>query len=212
MSDDREEPKVHATQLAAALGSLKNIGGKDYVEVLSEFEGPRQVKLRIRTYDLETWTHQFLPIVLKEEIRVGSRPEDEQWTLHICRQYMYDEASKKLKFFWNFIVSSPDIKGAVTDLCRLIDMFVARMDDIELPSPPARRSALRRARPQAKRGAPAVDEENLFANDQSSGVVVKDGQVISMPLPGGATRNAPEGGLFEKGKSPKGAHTIGGSR
>ncbi len=211
MSDDHEElVEVHAAQMAAALESLKTAGGKDYVEVLSKFEGPRQIKLRLRTYDLETWTHQFLPVVFKEEIRAGSRPEDEQWTLHICRQYMYDEASKKLKFFWNFIVSSPDIKGAVADLCRLIDMFVARMEDMELP-PPVQRPAPRRARPQAKAGAPAINEENLFADDPSSNIVVEDGQVVSMPLPGGANRNKPEGGLFEKGRSPKGAHTIGGS-
>ena len=203
---------VHADQLAMALESLKTVGGKDYVEVLSRFEGPTQIKLRLRAYDLEAWTHQFLPVVFKEELRNDSRPDDEQWVLHICRQYMYDEVGKKLKFFWNFIVSASDIEGAVRDLCRLIDMFVARVEDMEVPVALPR--APRRApRPQAKKGAPVIEEEDLFSGSGgASGVVVEDGQVVSIPLLGGANRNAPEGGLFEKGKSPKGAHSIGGSR
>lgn len=213
MADEELRVEVYASQMAGALESLKNAKGKNYVEVLSQTEGQRQVKLRLRAYDLEAWTHQFLPVVFKEEIRAGSRPDDEQWTLHICRQYMYDEEAKKLKFFWNFMVFSQDVKGAIGDLCRLIDMFVARMEDMVVPDvpPPVRRPVPRRSKPQVKAGAPVIDEENLFDDNRMSGIVVEDGQVVSVPLPGGANRNQPEGGLFEKGKSPKGAHTIGGS-
>ena len=223
---DEEQVAVYAAQLSASLVTLKSFQGKNYIELLSEKDiepgtvececgkqvevgGPQQVKLRLRAYDLDAWTHQFLPVVFKEERRCVDHPVEERWSLHICKQLMYHEPTNKVKFFWNFIVSSLDVKQAVRDLCRLIDMYVARMG--EMPPPPPSRPAARPARRPAKSGpAPLSEEENLFGGGGAAGAVMRDGLVVSMPLPGGATRNAPEGGLFEKVRSPKGAHSIGG--
>jgi hypothetical protein len=146
-------------------------------------------------------------VVFKEELRVASRPDSEQWVLHVCRQYMYDEEGKKLKFFWNFIVSSANLVGAIGDLCRLTDMFVTHLGGMEAP-----------ARETSKRGRQKKAESSIdllstaSSGIDSSGIVFENGRVVSIPLLGGSSRNMPEGGLFEKGKSPKGAHTIGGSR
>lgn len=204
-----DEELVYAPQLAAALVTLKSSKGKDYVEILSQVEGPDQVKLRLRIFDLETWTHQLLPIVLKEELRMNAQEDEGGWNLHICRQYMFDSVSGKLKFFWNFIVSSTDIKQAVRDLCRLVDMYTIQMK--EMPAPPL--LVVPTSSQRSKRG-PSVplEEKDLFSNREAGGVVLEDGLVVSIPLLGGANRNVPEGSFFEKGKGQKGAHIIGGSQ
>lgn len=206
-----EEEPFFAVQLADALMALETPKGKSYIEILSQAEDTDQVKLRLRIFDPETWTHQFLPVIFREELRVATR-EEEGWSLHICRQYMYDEVSKKLRFFWNFIVSSADLKQAIRDLCLLIDMFVVRMG--ELPPPPPLISSAPIKRDGKRERAIAMEEKeegDLFAGRGADGAVVEEGRVVSIPLLGGLGRNVPEGGLFEKGKNPKGAHAIGGS-
>jgi len=222
-----EEELACSAQLGVALSALKSDKGH-YVELLSQSDPemaehecscgktvgggpPTQARLRLRVYDPEVWVHQFLRVLCKEELRGESLPENERWNLHVCRQIMYDEASDKMKFFWNFVVSSPELRTAVRDLCRLIDMFVSRMSDMPAPPPLVPRAPSRAGvRKKGKGPVPLSDEEDMFTGRGADGAVMENGQVVSIPLLGGANRNKPEGSFFEKGKSQKGAHNIGG--
>ena len=143
-----------------------------------------------RVYDNSAWQHAMLAL-LREEVRVGSLV-DSPWVVHVCKQLILDREASALKYIWNFNVYSSDMQQAALDVCRLLDMVG--------PAPAAAPK-----RQSVKLGA--TPEPEIFTN--TGGAVIEGGEVVSMPLRGRPGRNVPEGGLFEKGKSPKGAHLLG---
>lgn len=196
MGEDQTE-QLH-DQLVESLQKLKGNRDRNYVEVRQAITLPQdeevktQVKLSLRIYDAPSWL-QVLALILKEEIRV-SKKDGPGWRLHICRQNMFDEEEEKLKFTWIFQVTSTELEAALADLCRLLDVIATTF----VWTPPAE------VAPRAPVELGPTPDNQLF----DGGPEVVNGEVVSMPLLGKVGRNVPEGGLFEKGKSQRGAHEI----
>jgi hypothetical protein len=191
-SDDLETTKEHHESLIDSLSALKGIEGRHYVEARRGITGNTQVKLSLRVFDVPSWI-QVLGLLFKEEIRVAERG-GESWRLHVCRQYMYDEDSKKVKFTWIFSVTSNDLEAAIDDLRRLLDVIASTA------AAPINRSSEPRGT-----NVSLSKEPRLF---DTEGPEIVDGEVVAMPLLGKVGRNIPEGGLFEQGRGQKGAHQI----
>jgi len=191
IQEDAAQENGSEQLLIESLIGLMNSSGP-YVEVLQSSSDSNRVKLRLRIFDGHSWNH-VAALLLKEEIR-SRMVKGVAWDLHLCRQLMLRKETNSLCYFWNFIVSSEDVGSAVLTICRVLD-FASQQ---QVPVAPQRVALGPRK------------EEEIFT--PKIGGTVVDGQVVSMPLIGGAGRNMPEGGFMEKGKKQKGAHPVGGKR
>lgn len=175
-----------------SLGSVEAIpfkkpGSPELCSVL--VEGDR-VRMLLRVRDEPSW----LPVVrllLLEERR--QQQQSKMWFLHVCRQLKLRPGTDVLGFAWNFILRASDLKTAVIDISRIVDLAKSA---ITLESPKS----------QPTRGV-IPQRRSKTTNGQRR---VLRGELTEYPLMASPARNMPEGGLFEPGKRQKGAHLIGG--
>lgn len=162
--------------------------------------GPQRDSL-IREFWLEV-----VDAILIEEERLsedGSPP----WNVHICQHYMRHNG--KLGYCWDMTIqANGDVKAAVSDICRLLNIMS--------------RHALPRARPPRVESVPQpLPPPSVKERRQQAGGRVVGGEVVEAPLVGvNENRNAPQapvwtpgGGSGRRGgRSSKGAHMIGQQR
>jgi len=173
-----------ADDLKSALSDLS------FIEVLDRGITHDRVRVLMRVHDDSSWL-PVLKLILREERRQGTI-----WSVHVCRQFMLrPDNDDVLAFAWNFILRSNDLRGAVSDVRRVID--VAKSAITFESEPQKRRSTL-----IVKGKKPKIQTK---AQPNRSTV----GDIMEYPLMADPNRNMPGAALFssEKG-SQKGAHLI----
>lgn len=177
---------------AAANGLRSALSGLSFIEVLNHGAALDRVRLLMRVHDDSSWL-PVLKLILREEKR--QQEAERAWSVHICRQFMLrPDNDEVLGFAWNFILRGTDLRAAVSDISRVIDLAKSAITLEDTP-----RSSARGVVPKRQFKTTAKQRQKI------------QGDIWEYPLMASPDRNMPEGNLFEPGKKQKGAHLIGGN-
>ncbi len=176
-----------ADDLKVALSSFS------FIEVLDQSMTTGRARILMRVHDDSSWL-PVLKLILREE----RRQTEDRWSIHVCRQFMLrPDNDDVLAFAWNFILRSSNLKGAIADICRVIDV--------------AKNAITFESGSQHRRSAPTIRGKKPRMQTKAQPNRNMVGDIMEYPLMANPNRNLPEVPLFskERGKQ-KGAHLIGG--
>lgn len=162
-----------------------------FIEIIDKGAANDRVRVLMRVHDDASWL-PILKMILREERR------QEVWSVHVCRQFMlHPDDDQKLVFAWNFVLRGKDVKAAILDIRRVIDV-AKNMITIEGDGP--------------KKGMKKIGVIPKKKKKSKQGVLATlRGELSSYPLMADENRNMPEVPLMFGGSGKrKGAHLIGG--
>jgi len=126
-------------------------------------ETPVRLEIRVRVHNESAWLLELVRRLLVECL------DQDVWQLHVCQQYTM-VTREQMGYFWNLMISAKEeqFPQVLTHLTGLVATMTPRLTTHRQP----------------------VTRPSTAEPRRSIGGVVKDGLVVSVPLWGGAERNA----------------------
>lgn len=191
----RRKKKSSEVQDAAVADDLRSaLSDLSFIEVLDSGIIADRVRVLMRVHDDSSW-FPVLKLILREEKRQNE--SESPWSIHVCRQFMLrPDNDEVLGFAWNFVLRSSDLRGAVDDVRRVIDVAKSAITFEPEPKQPRLGGVVPASR-RSKISKKAVERLR--------------GELKEYPLMANPNRNMPDVDLFAPSGKRKGAHLIGGN-